>query len=239
MRELDITLDRNSPVPLYHQLAQAIEHAISSGVLAPGDRLENELSMTSRLGLSRPTAREAEQPERGPGQGGQAARDPAAGVQRGPAGRGRARRHRRRRGDRERVHQDPPAPAGRRRAAGHPHQLPAGPPADRRGRAAAPRSLRLPPRSGHQPQDRPPADLRPADASSSPSTASPTTTSASSSSSGGTSTTPRTTRSSPRWWSEPALLRELGQASRTVLRRTTGSSLDQGKLIHWSVSRQA
>jgi DNA-binding GntR family transcriptional regulator len=59
MRELDITLDRNSPVPLYHQLAQFIEHAINTGVLAPGDRLENELSLTSRLGLSRPTARQA------------------------------------------------------------------------------------------------------------------------------------------------------------------------------------
>ncbi len=59
MRELDITLDRNSPVPLYHQLAQAIEHAIATGILAPGDRLENELSLTSRLGLSRPTARQA------------------------------------------------------------------------------------------------------------------------------------------------------------------------------------
>ena len=59
MRQLDVTLDRNSPVPLYHQLAQAIEHAISSGLLAPGDRLENELSLTSRLGLSRPTARQA------------------------------------------------------------------------------------------------------------------------------------------------------------------------------------
>src|SRR5215213_8638926 len=59
MRELDITLDRNSPVPLYHQLAQSIEHAINTGVLAPGDRLENELSLTTRLGLARPTARQA------------------------------------------------------------------------------------------------------------------------------------------------------------------------------------
>jgi GntR family transcriptional regulator len=59
IRELDITLERNSPVPLYHQLAQSIESAITSGTLAPGDRLENELSMTSRLGLSRPTARQA------------------------------------------------------------------------------------------------------------------------------------------------------------------------------------
>jgi GntR family transcriptional regulator len=58
-RELDIRLDRSSSVPLYHQLAQSIEHAITSGELAPGDRLENELSLTNRLGLSRPTARQA------------------------------------------------------------------------------------------------------------------------------------------------------------------------------------
>ena len=58
-RELDITLERNSPVPLYYQLAQSIEQAINDGVLSPGDRLENELSLTTRLGLSRPTARQA------------------------------------------------------------------------------------------------------------------------------------------------------------------------------------
>ena len=58
-RELDITLERNSPVPLYYQLAQSIERAIDTGQLAPGDRLENELSLTTRLGLSRPTARQA------------------------------------------------------------------------------------------------------------------------------------------------------------------------------------
>ena len=58
-RELDITLERNSPIPLYYQLAQSIEDAINTGTLAPGDRLENELSLTSRLGLSRPTARQA------------------------------------------------------------------------------------------------------------------------------------------------------------------------------------
>jgi GntR family transcriptional regulator len=59
VRQLDITLERNSPVPLYYQLAQYIEHAINVGDLAPGDRIENELSLTSRLGLSRPTARQA------------------------------------------------------------------------------------------------------------------------------------------------------------------------------------
>jgi GntR family transcriptional regulator len=58
-RVLDITLERNSPVPLYYQLAQSIENAIATGALAPGDRLENELALTSRLGLSRPTARQA------------------------------------------------------------------------------------------------------------------------------------------------------------------------------------
>jgi len=58
-RQLDIVLERNSPVPLYHQLAQSIEHAIVVGDLAPGDRLENEMALTTRLGLSRPTARQA------------------------------------------------------------------------------------------------------------------------------------------------------------------------------------
>ncbi len=58
-RQLDIVLERNSPVPLYHQLAQYIERAIVAGELAPGDRLENEMALTARLGLSRPTARQA------------------------------------------------------------------------------------------------------------------------------------------------------------------------------------
>jgi len=58
-KQLDIVLDRTSPIPLYHQLAEAIEAAITCGELGPGDRLENELSLTSRLGLARPTARQA------------------------------------------------------------------------------------------------------------------------------------------------------------------------------------
>src|SRR5687767_2708675 len=59
VRQLDVMLERNSPVPLYYQLAQYIEQAINAGDLAPGDRIENELSLTTRLGLSRPTARQA------------------------------------------------------------------------------------------------------------------------------------------------------------------------------------
>lgn len=56
---LDVRLDRTSPVPLYHQLSQAIEASIESGALRPGDRIENELALTERLGLARPTARQA------------------------------------------------------------------------------------------------------------------------------------------------------------------------------------
>lgn len=56
---LAVQLDRSSPVPLYYQLAQAIETAIRSGELAPGDRFENELALAKRLTLSRPTTRRA------------------------------------------------------------------------------------------------------------------------------------------------------------------------------------
>lgn len=56
---LAVELDRSSPVPLYYQLAQAIEAAIRSGELAPGDRFENELALAERLTLSRPTTRRA------------------------------------------------------------------------------------------------------------------------------------------------------------------------------------
>ncbi|MGV9714233.1 GntR family transcriptional regulator [Gordonia sp. NPDC003424] len=57
--QIPVELDRSTPVPLYHQLAQAIESAIVRGDLEPGDRLENELDMAGRLKLSRPTIRQA------------------------------------------------------------------------------------------------------------------------------------------------------------------------------------
>ncbi|MFH8977061.1 GntR family transcriptional regulator [Streptomyces sp. NPDC017890] len=56
---LDLALDRASPVPLYHQLARQLEAAIEQGVLAPGDLLGNEVGFSVRLGLSRPTVRQA------------------------------------------------------------------------------------------------------------------------------------------------------------------------------------
>lgn len=51
--------ERAGPIPLYYQLATALEHAITSGQLPPGSRLENEIPLSVRLGLSRPTVRRA------------------------------------------------------------------------------------------------------------------------------------------------------------------------------------
>ncbi|MEV5727077.1 GntR family transcriptional regulator [Streptomyces pharetrae] len=53
------TLDRTSPVPLYHQLARQLEEAIEQGALAPGNLLGNEVGLAVRLRLSRPTVRQA------------------------------------------------------------------------------------------------------------------------------------------------------------------------------------
>lgn len=54
-----VVLDRTSPVPLYFQAAQQIEAAILAGTLPVGDRLENEVALADRYGLSRPTMRAA------------------------------------------------------------------------------------------------------------------------------------------------------------------------------------
>jgi GntR family transcriptional regulator len=56
---VDFTLDRTSPVPLYYQLARQLEAAIERGILAPGSLLGNEIDLSVRLGLSRPTVRQA------------------------------------------------------------------------------------------------------------------------------------------------------------------------------------
>jgi DNA-binding GntR family transcriptional regulator len=58
---LTFDIDRSSPTPLYFQLAQAIEGAISGGALPAGSRLENEILLAQRYGLSRPTVRRAVQ----------------------------------------------------------------------------------------------------------------------------------------------------------------------------------
>lgn len=57
--DLQFSVDRGSPVPLYFQLAQQLEAAIEQGQLAPGSLLGNEIDLAGRLGLSRPTVRQA------------------------------------------------------------------------------------------------------------------------------------------------------------------------------------
>lgn len=59
MTEIDIVVDRTSDVPLHQQISHALRAAISSGQLAPGSRVENEIDLAARLGLSRPTVRRA------------------------------------------------------------------------------------------------------------------------------------------------------------------------------------
>ena len=54
-----ITVDRYSPVPMYYQVAQQLEHAIETGELPPGTRLDGELALAQALGVSRPTLRRA------------------------------------------------------------------------------------------------------------------------------------------------------------------------------------
>lgn len=56
---LRLGVDRRSPVPLYFQLAQQLEAAIERGALTPGSLLGNEIELAGRLGLSRPTVRQA------------------------------------------------------------------------------------------------------------------------------------------------------------------------------------
>ncbi len=57
--QLELGVDRGSPVPLYFQLSQQLESAIERGVLTPGTLLGNEIELAARLGLSRPTVRQA------------------------------------------------------------------------------------------------------------------------------------------------------------------------------------
>lgn len=56
---LFMDLERSGPIPLYFQVAQKIESAIMDGQLPAGSRLENEVALGDRLGLSRPTVRRA------------------------------------------------------------------------------------------------------------------------------------------------------------------------------------
>lgn len=59
VKAIPVLIDRSSPVPLYHQLAEQLTAAIENGLLKAGDPFENELALAERLDLSRPTVRRA------------------------------------------------------------------------------------------------------------------------------------------------------------------------------------
>ena len=53
------TLDKRSPVPLYHQLAARLRADIEHGVVKPGDLIGTEKELGDRYGVSRATVRQA------------------------------------------------------------------------------------------------------------------------------------------------------------------------------------
>lgn len=54
-----VSLDPSSPVPLYHQAAQALEEAVVDHRLLAASKLPNEIDLARKLGISRPTMRAA------------------------------------------------------------------------------------------------------------------------------------------------------------------------------------
>jgi GntR family transcriptional regulator len=50
-------IDRQSPIPLYFQVAQHLEAAITVGAIPPGSMFENEIDLADTMGVSRPTMR--------------------------------------------------------------------------------------------------------------------------------------------------------------------------------------
>ncbi|MGH9138550.1 MAG: GntR family transcriptional regulator [Acidimicrobiales bacterium] len=57
--ELSLRISRDSPMPLYHQVAEHLRGLIASGELAAGEQLPNEIELAQRFALSRPTMRQA------------------------------------------------------------------------------------------------------------------------------------------------------------------------------------
>ena len=53
----DFVIDRQSPIPMYFQVAQHLESAITSGAIPPGTLFENEVDLAEAMGVSRPTMR--------------------------------------------------------------------------------------------------------------------------------------------------------------------------------------
>jgi DNA-binding GntR family transcriptional regulator len=54
-----VEIDRTSPIPLYFQVATRLQQLIELGEIPVGTRIENEVDLAERLGVSRPTTRRA------------------------------------------------------------------------------------------------------------------------------------------------------------------------------------
>ena len=52
-------LDRNSPLPLYHQIEKALEEMVSKGEILPGSRIPGDQELAELLGVNHRTVREA------------------------------------------------------------------------------------------------------------------------------------------------------------------------------------
>lgn len=58
-RARPVEVDRTSPIPLYFQVASRLQELIEQGEIGVGSRIENEVDLAERLGVSRPTTRRA------------------------------------------------------------------------------------------------------------------------------------------------------------------------------------
>jgi len=56
---MDLEIDPQSPVPLYHQIAEALRVSIEAGTLAPGDALQPMREAAERWGVAIHTVRHA------------------------------------------------------------------------------------------------------------------------------------------------------------------------------------
>ena len=52
-------LNTESPLPLYHQLAEILTAEIRSGEYPPGSRIPAEMGLAQTYGIGRPTVRQA------------------------------------------------------------------------------------------------------------------------------------------------------------------------------------
>lgn len=57
--ENNSSIDRHSPVPIYHQIKELIKEKIEKGELKPDEKLPSETEMEDKLGVSRMTASKA------------------------------------------------------------------------------------------------------------------------------------------------------------------------------------